>query len=299
MPAFFREQIHTTLLMTLGAVGLSIGIVLYDIDSTPLSERFSGTPAFVVWVFLMATQAGVLAVVFLPLARALRVLEKHFARGKLEVGVAAAAFALLFSLPAAVPRTLYLSEGYWPLAHHSTKVMVFAVVAFLTSLLAVVGLLLVRSATSSLFTDKDETDRDLVQYLGLRDYAENFLLILGGMIGIATISLGALRKALLAVGYSGEAFPAVLVLAYGAYFTLLVALIYLPVFVALRETGLRLLNQIYPVLPVTSSTWTEQFTKRQALERALRLEATAEQSLRSGVAILAPLIGGGVSVLLG
>jgi hypothetical protein len=89
------------------------------------------------------------------------------------------------------------------------------------------------------------------------------------------------------------------VLAYGAYFTLLVALIYLPVFVALREAGFRFLNQIYPVLPITSSIWAEQFTKRQTLERALRLEATAEQSLRSGLAILAPLIGGGVSVLLG
>jgi hypothetical protein len=299
MPDFFNERVHTTLLMTLGAVLLSVGIVLYDFESTPQSERFSGTSAFAVWVFLMATQAGVLAVVFQPLLRALRTLEKHFIQGKVEVSVAAMAFALLFSLPAAVPRALFLSEGYWPLAHHSAKIMVFAVVAFLTSLLAVLGLLLVRSATVSLFADGNENGRDLAQYLGLRDYAETFLLILGGMIGVATLSLGALRKALLAVGYSGEAFPAVLVLAYGAYFTLLVALIYLPVFVALRETALRLLNQVYPIQSVGSSTWAEQFSKRETLGRALRLETTAEQSLRSGVAILAPLIGGGVSVLLG
>jgi hypothetical protein len=119
------------------------------------------------------------------------------------------------------------------------------------------------------------------------------------MIGMATLSLGALRKAVLAVGYSGEAFPAVLVLAYGAYFTFLVGLIYLPVFAALRETGLRFLNQSYPFPSVMESTWTEQCGKRQTLGKVLRLEATAEQSLRSGVAILAPLVGGGVSVLLG
>src|SRR5713101_1471819 len=299
MPPFFREKIHTTWLMALGAVVFAIGVVLYDVDSSPQSERFSGTPAFVVWVFLMATQAGVLAVVFLPLAKAAKALEKHFIGGKLQMGVSAAAFALFFSLPSAVPRSLFLSDGYWPLAHHSAKVLVFAVAAFLTSLLAVVGMLLVRSATAGLFADEGETDGDLVRYLGLRDYAENFLLILGGMIGMATLSLGALRKAVLAVGYSVEAFPAVLVLAYGAYFTFLVALIYLPVFAALRETGFRFLNQSYPFQSVTASTWIEQCGKRQTLEKVLRLEGTAEQSLRSGLAILAPLVGGGVSVLLG
>jgi hypothetical protein len=35
MPPFFREQIHTTWLMALGAVVLAIGVVLYDVDSTP------------------------------------------------------------------------------------------------------------------------------------------------------------------------------------------------------------------------------------------------------------------------
>lgn len=299
MPPFFREQVHTTLLVVLVAVLLSIGVLLYDANSTSQSERFCRTPAFVVWAFLMAIQAAVLAAMFTPLARALRALETYFLNSKLEVALSAAAFALLFSLPSAVPRTLYLSEGYWPLAHHSAKVLVFAVIAFLVSSLAVVGMLLVRAATATLFSDGNDRDRDLVRYLALRDYADKFLLILGGMIGVATISVGALRKALLSVGYSGEDFPAVLVLAYGAYFTLLVALVYLPVFGSLRWAGLRLVSQVCPIQPITAPAWADQAGKRQILEHVLRLDATVEQSFRSGVAILAPLIGGGVSVLLG
>jgi hypothetical protein len=121
---------------------------------------------------------------------------------------------------------------------------------------------------------------------------------LGALIGGITLATGALRNAATAIEGNKQIIPPEVVLVYGAYFTVLVALVYAPTYVTLQTTGRNLQDSVLPMPSPASQEWETWCKKRQGLEEVLRLEKGGTQSFQTSFAILAPLAGSIISILL-
>lgn len=121
------------------------------------------------------------------------------------------------------------------------------------------------------------------------------------MIALATLAKGALRQAFLATGGNPSEFPSEYVLLQGAYFTGLLALVYIPTFTILATIGSDLLESAYPVT-APDLDW-EKLSRwqanRKSLEELLQLRSGAVDNLRASVSILAPVATSVIAVLLG
>jgi hypothetical protein len=88
------------------------------------------------------------------------------------------------------------------------------------------------------------------------------------------------------------------VLEYGLFFTGLLAIAYAPSFLAMRRAGLRLRNKTYPMLAPGSANFFERLEERRRLDEFLQTNLSANANFKAGVAILTPLAGSVVSLLL-
>ena len=137
--------------------------------------------------------------------------------------------------------------------------------------------------------------------LDLRAYLQRFITLLGAMVTLAALAKGALRQAILATGGNASEFPPEYVLLQGAYFTGLLALVYIPTYSILAAVGADLVDSVYPVT-APDLDWdnlSEWQANRKSLEELLQLRSGAIHNLRASVSILAPVATSVVSVLLG
>jgi hypothetical protein len=190
------------------------------------------------------------------------------------------------------------------LAHHDLKMALVNITAMIVSLVAVAGIWYVRAALEAAFAGKGAGERPahsvqegIKVLLDLRAYLQWFITVLGAMV---TLAKGALRQAYLATGGNPVAFPSEFVLLQGAYFTGLLALVYLPTFTILGALGADLLESAYPVTAPNLdwdnlSRWQ---ASRKSLEEILQLRPGAVDNLRASVSILAPVATSVITVLL-
>jgi len=88
------------------------------------------------------------------------------------------------------------------------------------------------------------------------------------------------------------------VLLYGGFFSLLLALIYVPTFLELQAGGRRVRNLAADLPAPTDESFDDVYTRRKNLGELLQLEVSTSSSLRAGVAILAPLTTSLIGLLL-
>jgi hypothetical protein len=115
---------------------------------------------------------------------------------------------------------------------------------------------------------------------------------LGAIVALAVIATGALRDAVLGAGVA--AVPDTLVLVYGAWYTAVVAAIYLPAFWAIERRATRVLDDVAP-LPdpdaATAQTFSERVAFRAEVAQQLGLDGNARENLEGLVVVMSPLIG--------
>ncbi|MFE9097260.1 hypothetical protein [Streptomyces sp. NPDC007264] len=121
------------------------------------------------------------------------------------------------------------------------------------------------------------------------------------IISTAVINTGALRNSLLAhekrtPGFDVD-FPAGHVLLYGAFFSVLVAMIFLPVMLQWRAMAHRLVETAFP-LPSPDRLTPEWLERRSALVSFLRLDLSLSKLLSPALGILAPLGTSALSLVL-
>ena len=138
----------------------------------------------------------------------------------------------------------------------------------------------------------------LVEYLRLRGDLRRFLDTAAAIIAAATLSTGGLRAAVVAKVHDAE-FPPEYVLYYGAFFSLLLALVYAPALLACRATGRRLADALLPLPATAPESWAGWHADRGALEALLELDAATSKGMRTGLALIAPLLGSAIGLLLG
>ena len=142
------------------------------------------------------------------------------------------------------------------------------------------------------------------------DELQNYLLSLGVLLALGVLMVGAQRLALTAqvdphtppvpkapiARFNEQSiFPALMVQGFGAYMSLLVALVYVPTFWTLQKLGGEIVAGLVP--EDGADDWEAVAKKRHELEESLRLKITLRQSFESLAPILLPLIGGLVSGL--
>ena len=122
--------------------------------------------------------------------------------------------------------------------------------------------------------------------------------ILGIVVSLATLATGALRNAVSTIS-PPNSYPPVLVILYGAYFSFIVALVYVPTFTYLNAVGRQIHTLFFDLTVPTDEGWKDWNDKQKAFEDYLQLHVLPFDSLKTGLLILAPLLGSVTSLLIG
>lgn len=298
--------------VVLNCVGFlaGLGLMTADCAGWPLpadeaGRAFLWKPKTMIWVFLVAAQFGFWANAIVPLWTAkARLTREYQIRLSGEAIIKRAVALVLFMVPLFIIWRIPDSA----LPRHGLKVGVLFLAASGVAMVAVAGIWSVRAAIERIEwaeppgPDKLPRDRRRIeQFLRLRKNLQHFIAFLGVLVGLATLARGALRQAYLADGGSESHFPAEYVLLHGAYFTGLLALVYIPTYNSLVAAGGELLDSVYPIASAEMdfdrlADWQRN---RKGLEDLLELKSGAMDNFKASVSILAPLVGGVVSVLPG
>jgi hypothetical protein len=342
-----------------GAVGsfaVVVAWVLWGADTPDESKAFISTPQFVLWTLLLAAQAilwvfGLVASATIArrsIAR-LRTTDVRL-RDTLQHFAVAAELLLVpgiltisqigrkLGIPHAVGTSGFTIERM-PLAHHNLKLPVIVMVGMLSGLVAIAAMWVVSLCFERTVANRPPNRRTIRRFVELRDDLNGLLMLTGAIVGLATLSAGALREAVLATNgeplfrrsasvatcFTGDrhptldrrvavrknfdelvkvhpecelAFDSQYVLEYGLFFTGLLAIAYAPCFVAMRRAGRRLRDRAYPLLGTNDPKFFDRIDERAKLDSFLQTSLSANASFKAGVAILTPLAGSVVSLLL-
>jgi hypothetical protein len=167
------------------------------------------------------------------------------------------------------------------------KVAVFFVLGGLALFPAASGMLLVRSAAlkadSSSFAAARRSLGDLVEQ------RRNLMLFLGVaafIVFLAVLAQAGLRRALLA---DGREYPAIFLLLSGAYFSLLIALLFVPAYVALHEAAQAAVDTLVPLSDATFPSH-EWFERQSDLRALLGLDVSVVGLFSAAFAVLTPVV---------
>lgn len=310
-----------------GAIGAVIGVCILapwpwatpEVSKNTI-EAFMNTKEFDVWRVIVLITASLFLVLPLPAWTSLKKLWEDTSidprPDTIRLGISAVILLILFALPFIVEPILACFDKLEiprklsrPLPGHNLRVLILPIIGALGTLLpASLGIWLLQAAIEK----KDSLN--VKDYLRFREQLQQLLLILGVILGLAVLVTGAERLALTALMHpfadliKGEnplrfnletAYPAIRVLASGAYLTMLVALIYVPTFASFRKVGLELVNKLLPPSDKPAKGWETYNKERKALEELLQVKVSARKSLETMVPLLLPLLGGLTSTLLG
>lgn len=183
----------------------------------------------------------------------------------------------------------------FPLKNHEFKVTVIVAIGAVIGFAAMAGMWAVAMLLDRLRPTSRPTPEDLERFLALRRDLVSLLAIAGTVIGVATLAAGALRLAIIAAGLE---YAAEYVLAYGLFFTGLLAIAFTPAFLAMRRAGASLRDNAYPLPAPNDDNFADVIARRAALDAVLETNLSASATFKAGVAILTPLAGSLLSLVL-
>lgn len=294
------QDISTWKLLSVLLAGALFGAVVLYGDSPWWDEHHKETAregAFVLWGGLMCAQTALWALALAWLAPSVaRLRARYGAENRTEVVVSTAmllGLALLLSGGGLLVTTN--PPNYMP--GHEVKVSLLSLVGLLVSLVAALGVWFVRGGLMQLAAKDLGTEKALSTFLALQSELRRFLGTLGAILGLLILATSAQREALLEYK-PGYEYDYELILVYGLSFSILVAAIYLPTHLTLAQVGNRIRDSFFPAVPPSSPEWEDRTAKREKLGSLLELEVGPLGGFKAGVAILTPLFGSLIGLLL-
>ena len=193
--------------------------VLWDWDATPESRAFVTTPQFVLWILVLAGQAAVWVgagwLVISTLRRRTLDLRRHGALARpaiiavvaSTVALALAPIVLLFGPRLGLfgdleLRHLPTGDG-WPLQGHESKVAPLVGIGLVIGFLAIAAMWLTGIGFEDLGRRARARASRVRRVTDQRSELTGMLAVAGVLIGLATLSSGALRAAVLAANGEG------------------------------------------------------------------------------------------------
>jgi hypothetical protein len=307
------------LLVTLPALAFTVTplLILVGAKDSDASKSFAATPQFYLWLLIVSASSAVwvLGLVFTGVTakNSLRALE---ARQIIRLGIAA---VMLMSCPVALivwlsgwdgPSVATLggltAPNDFPLTHHALKVSVLVGVAVVLGGFAIVAMWATAVAIGGIHPRPagrpKPTADDVNTFLALRAEIVALLGVAGVLIGLGTLSAGALRVAALAAPLQAHQpalkFAQEYVVGYGLFFSCLLALAFVPAFVAIQVTGARLRECAHPLPAPASDMFDAVVESRSKLDALLQTNLSATATFKAGVAILTPLAASLIALVL-
>lgn len=278
------------LLIGLGGFLIGIGLLWVGMDRTARSEEFTQTTWFAVWAVSIGVQTAYWAVVAGPLWSDLAVVWRETQAGRYAVLTLAGALVLILIV---FPLLSAAADVSWPLWGHNMKTRALTIIGGLVAgVPALSGIALIQRRLSRQATEPMEEEDGPVA-IQARSQILRFLSVAGAVIGLAVLAAGALRKATVPDFVADSKFPQEGILLYGAFFTGLLLLVYVPAQLALKRLGVQIRNHYFPLseMPAPDSdSFKGWLDRRTALEAFLQLSVTPSQQLQASLFILAPLI---------
>jgi hypothetical protein len=317
---------------------------------TDASKAFVSSPEFIVWALILCAQAamwvGAAAYVVATVTRRVRDLRAVDALPRTTVtailiaavGVALVTVLLLFGARLHLYGTFTKLRGLpdpWPLEGHTRKMVPFVVTAMLIGFVAIAGMWLTALGFADVRRRATPTREWVERFVSLRSELTTLLAIIAALIGIATLSSGALREAVLAenrlsasrdaavtciVKESRESETAVrarlddfvatypdcqpwqfdrrYVLAYGLLFSSVLALAFAPSFLVMRRSGDELRDVSYPLPDPGDPRFFDVVEQRSAFDALLQTNLSGTVAFKAAAAILTPLAASLVSTLV-
>jgi hypothetical protein len=291
----FGERFQLPAVIAIAVVGGAFGVWIISIGGLG-PKSFTDTGKFDLWLFLIAVQTALWALgagLFLLLL---------WTPPLVDVARQARATAWLATAAVAVPVLGFVAAAGgnldYPLPGHEAKVKVLS---FIGAGIALIGVFALGRVYYALRHERLEATKDGIEsYLELRAVLERVLAVEGAIIGAAILASGALRNLVIASNSNDQsAFPKEHLLLYGAYFSLVLAVVYAPIYQRLLAAGRRLIDDACPAEDPGSDEWTKAYDKRKKLEELLGLDLSTTASFRAAVAITTPLVASIVGLLLG
>ncbi|MEV5595650.1 hypothetical protein [Streptomyces sp. NPDC052496] len=298
------------LAVTLGllvAAALGTGFIgRFRAAESPQARAFTSLLEFDLWSALVGASLALYAAVAYAMSYAVRRRWRHpvdrptpravAALGAGAVVLMGAVFGILrfFTPPGYVPV---------PLDGLAWRIPLLLVLGMLAAAPGAVGLWDVQVRLLRL-SRRLPTEPDVLAPVGAlreldRGWRDAVRFLTGGslIISTAVVDAGALRNALLAYGVPEKTFPASSVLLYGAFFSVMFALVFLPVVVLWRSVAGRLV-EVTVRIPEADELTEEWIERRARLVAFLRLDVSLPKVLAPAFGILAPLATGAVSLFL-
>lgn len=303
----------------LGAAGFAVGYALfalapghnvacrYPLDNTSRCFVFSDTPQFHIWTALVGAQTALWAVLAVGFRWAAAELAARVPReDRRQTLVAYLAFSAFVLVAGGL--ILLLLKPPPPVGAFKIRVGILTVLGLITVAPAATGMWLIvlelRAIRDRLAHD-DPADRvptgpDVATVVASRRTLKLLVSYVGAVIGSIALSTGALQKAVTTwhdmsrtpvnpVKAGGPEFPPEFVLLYAIFFIVLLTLVYAPVYLDLERTGRQILDRVFPMdARILRPEWE---AGRTSLANLMELGIRLEESLRAGLAILAPLGG--------
>jgi hypothetical protein len=196
------------------AVALVPFWVLRDWDATLESRAFVHTPQFAMWLLILGAQAaiwiGSAAFVVVTVRRRWHDLRRRGAlpgRAALVApAVAVALLALLLNFGPSlgiyedIRSASFPTDSGWPLSSHTSKVRPLVGAGLLIGLLAIAGVWLTTVGFADLARHAAPRASVVRRFIALRAELTTLLAVAAVLVGLGTLSTGALREAVLAVG---------------------------------------------------------------------------------------------------
>ncbi len=309
--------------MVCGALVGGAGCVAMIGWGSELRSASEATPLLIAWTALVAATGAISWAGLLPATAAAWAAAKGIRsprsgdeprRNFLWLGLTGGVVVLVVSLalvfePQVAPLTVA-----WPLGgQQSTRVGLVTVFTSAPPMIAIAAIWLqaIQAVYDARRTGTSEA-KLVTTYLDQRERTRGLLSYVGVVIGAGVLASGILRQGMLAGPYAtAKEFPEALVLAYGAFFTLVLVICYVPAHLMLRHAGGVLLARALepleggtapavaepgPAAIASAATLGEWQKRRKDLVELLHLDHDPQGSIRSAVAILAPIIAGFASM---
>lgn len=262
---------------------------------------FLARPQAQLWVLALAAQAGLWAAVAPFLWNACREFKPATRWGWVGWLLLSAVVVVLF---VRLERAgLYGPGPRYPLAHHGGRILALTIAGVVLVLgPGILAMCLIwqrlRTMPSPDGANWPAAGQQAEELLGARERLAQVLLALGLAVGAVTLATGALRSAVLAyLPQEASQYPALTPWLLGAGSTVVLAAGYFPAYFALQGASRRLVDAIYPLdrADRPDQNW---YADRASFIALLKVETGPVESFRTGVAILAPLLGSLLATLL-
>ncbi|MEA5448572.1 hypothetical protein VB780_08355 [Leptolyngbya sp. CCNP1308] len=288
-------------LLTISIISGSLGVLTLKV-AWPTSEgveAFRNTSAFLAWMSVVSVLFAVSPIaaaygmsVFLKLGKTLPKIE--------FINLTWFLIALMLSLGVQFYffrefDFIFPSQEVATLRVRVDAIVISSILAFIPLAIAL-GYLAISvdklNPNAVLFTEK---------YFLFRDYLFLITFFISLLIGLGTLATGAYQHTLQVhadAGFIKDPFPPGLTVIYGAYFSLILIILYLPIELMLSQKGWEYIHLNFPIPSEKPEEWANSYDCRAKAEEWLNLKKQPFSSLSSNLVILTPLLSGLTSYLL-